>query len=142
MLWIGNGESFRSRGLQREGGKWQWRKGDYDEEISWFPHSLPGLGSMHYYLCTRVPGGNHWCKLLLSPRAGVSGDSLELLDLLRPVHKDRDYDSATYAQQVLEGSLKPTCRYQRIARSSLNEDEVAERVRALKRPALTESEQP
>jgi hypothetical protein len=124
VLWISDDEGFRSRSLQDQGGKWQWQKGDYYEEISWFAHSFPGVRSVHHYVCTRVPGDNHWCKLLLSPSQGENGYSLELLDLLEPAHKDKGYD------------------YQRIANRPLDEDEVMERVGLLKQAALKESEPP
>jgi hypothetical protein len=139
-LWIHDDAGFRSRSLQDQGGTWKWQKGDYDEEISWFAHSCPGVRSVHHYVCTRVPGDNHWCKLLLSPSQGENGYSLELLDLLEPAHKHKSYDSAERAENVLEGALKSTCRYQRIANRPLSEDEVLELVGLLQQASLEESE--
>ena len=92
-------------------------------------------------MCTRIPSGNHWCKLLLSPSQGEHGDALELLDLLRPSHEDKPYGTAAYAERVLNRELPANCRYQRIARDGkLSKDEVSKRVRALRQPEATESE--
>jgi hypothetical protein len=134
VLWVRADQSIQSRGLRRQDEGWQWIKGDYDEEVLWFAGSRQGLRQVHYYLCTRVPNNNHWCKLLLAPQRRGEGYGLELLDLLRPSHEDEPYGTAAYAERVLDRELAVNCRYQRIAGDgSLSEDDVAVRVAALPR---------
>jgi len=141
VLWVRADQSIDSRSLQDKDGAWQWQPGDYHEEVRWFAGSRRGPRSVHYYLCTRVPNDNHWCKMLLSPSRDEDGVALELLDLLRPSHEDEPYATAAYVERVLDGELPVNCRYQRIAQDeTLSKDEVSKRVRALRQPEATESE--
>jgi len=135
VLWVRADQSIQSRGLRRQDERWQWIKGDYDEEVLWFAGSRQGLRQVHHYLCTRVPNNNHWCKLLLSPSQGNEGFGVALLDLARPTHEDESYATAAYAEAVLEKELAANCRYQRIATADrLSEAEVEKWVTALPPP--------